>query len=267
MSDTVYVERSQSKDAVAMRIVQDCRKSLETSNWKLGELASEWVQVTGQTDAQLGERIGFSRKQVQQRRSVWERWGHVKFDGGQRAWELGLEWTHFRAAVGWDDADECLQWALDAGATVAEMIAWRRAQLGEDLFTGMVTDSDIVPDSEVPEDGERAEGKEQRAESIERKAGEDDVPLEVPARVEPVQEPKPVKKPSGKPRENVRQPRGVDPAKFNLLDELDYVMSSLRDLAGPFVAAKKLEDYVRAVRSHVDEMAAAVKAESGKKGG
>lgn len=262
MSDTVIVERAQSQDAVCMRIIEDCRRSLETCNWKLGELASEWVQVTGKTDGELGDKIGFSRKQVQQRRSVWERWGHVKFDGGQRAWQLGLEWSHFRTAVGWDDADECLQWAIHAGANVAEMIAWRRAQRGEDLFNGLVSDSDVVPDSEVPDEGDgagqRAESEKRKAESGERNAVEsqDDRPLEVPQKVEPVKEPKPAKKP-GKLRENVRQPRGVDPAKFNLLDELDHVMSTLRDLAGPFVAAKKLDDYLRAVRSHVDEMARA----------
>lgn len=270
MAQTAFVERAQSQDAVCMRIIEDCRKSLETCNWKLGELASEWVQVTKKTDGELGEKIGFSRKQVQQRRSVWERWGHVKFDAGQRAWQLGLEWSHFRAAVGWDDADECLQWAIDACANVAEMIAWRRAQRGEDLFNGLVADTDVVPDSEVPEEadgeGQRAESKEQMAESRERRAVESqeaDRPLEVPQRVEPVKEPKPAKKP-GKSRENVRQPRGVDPARFNLLEELDYVMSSLRDLAGPFVAANKVDDYIRAVRSHVDEMNVR-KAESGER--
>lgn len=44
--------------------------------------------------------------------------------------ETILSKQHFEAAEGWPDADECLQWAKDAAATVAEMRAWRRAQNG-----------------------------------------------------------------------------------------------------------------------------------------
>ncbi|MEZ6065027.1 MAG: hypothetical protein R3B90_04825 [Planctomycetaceae bacterium] len=44
-----------------------------------------------------------------------------------------LKWSHYYAAVNWDDSAECLQWANDLGATVAEMKAWRRSQRGEDL--------------------------------------------------------------------------------------------------------------------------------------
>lgn len=37
--------------------------------------------------------------------------------------------------LNWDDAEDCLAWARDEAATVAEMRAWRKAQRGEDLFT------------------------------------------------------------------------------------------------------------------------------------
>jgi hypothetical protein len=46
-----------------------------------------------------------------------------------------LKWSHFYIALAWDDAPECLQWADENGATVAEMKAWRRAIRGEDLTT------------------------------------------------------------------------------------------------------------------------------------
>ena len=39
----------------------------------------------------------------------------------------------FSPIATWDDAPECLQWADENQATVAEMKAWRRALRGEDL--------------------------------------------------------------------------------------------------------------------------------------
>ena len=42
---------------------------------------------------------------------------------------------HLKAAEGWDDRFECLKWAVECRATVAEMRAWHRAQNGLDLFS------------------------------------------------------------------------------------------------------------------------------------
>ena len=44
-----------------------------------------------------------------------------------------LKWSHFYTALNWDDAAECLAWADENEATVAEMRAFRRALHGEDL--------------------------------------------------------------------------------------------------------------------------------------
>ena len=52
-----------------------------------------------------------------------------------------MKWSHFYAAINWDDAAECLQWADDVQAGVAEMKAWRRAQRGEDLNTPAMDDA------------------------------------------------------------------------------------------------------------------------------
>ena len=51
--------------------------------------------------------------------------------------ELAGEFTvaHLEAAEHWDDRLECLRWAVEAKATVAEMKAWRRAKNGFDLFS------------------------------------------------------------------------------------------------------------------------------------
>ena len=51
-----------------------------------------------------------------------------------------LKWSHFYAALNWDDAPECLQWADENQSTVAEMKAWRRALRGEDLTVDAAND-------------------------------------------------------------------------------------------------------------------------------
>jgi hypothetical protein len=54
--------------------------------------------------------------------------------------DLAGEFTvaHLEAAESWPDRFECLRWAVEARATVAEMTAWHRAQNGLDLFSGDV---------------------------------------------------------------------------------------------------------------------------------
>lgn len=46
--------------------------------------------------------------------------------------DLSIE--HIRAAAGWDDWQECLIWAIEARATVKEMVLWHMAKNGLDLF-------------------------------------------------------------------------------------------------------------------------------------
>ena len=65
-----------------------------------------------------------------------------------------LKWSHFYVALNWDNAAECLQWADENQANVAEMRAWRRLQRGEDLTTQSELDqlADESLTSFVPED-------------------------------------------------------------------------------------------------------------------
>ncbi|QDU38401.1 hypothetical protein Mal4_27280 [Maioricimonas rarisocia] len=110
-------------------LVEKAQNALNQCNWVIGECAAQWTQryAQGRTDADFGARIGLSGDQVYQRRRVWETFADVHDDYPK------LKWSHFYAALNWDDAADCLQWANEIGATVAEMKAWRRAQHGEDL--------------------------------------------------------------------------------------------------------------------------------------
>lgn len=112
------------------QLISRARDAVSQCNWVVGECACHWTKryARGRTDSDFGQMVGLSGDQIYQRRRVWESFGdsHGKYQG--------LKWSFFYVALNWDDAEDCLQWAQDAEATVSEMRAWRRAQRGEDLF-------------------------------------------------------------------------------------------------------------------------------------
>ncbi len=120
--ETVREETEASLIARAQTAVSRC-------NWEVGECAALWTKrfARGRTDADFAALVSLSGDQVYQRRRVWETFADVYQNYPT------LKWSHFYSAINWDDAAECLQWAEDVQAGVAEMKAWRRAQRGEDL--------------------------------------------------------------------------------------------------------------------------------------
>lgn len=110
-------------------LVNKAQDAVSQCNWVVGECAAKWTTkyARGRTDADFATLVGLSPDQVYQRRRVWETFGDVY--GNYAA----LKWSHFYVALNWDDAPECLQWAEENEATVAEMKAWRRAVRGEEV--------------------------------------------------------------------------------------------------------------------------------------
>lgn len=145
-AEVVREETEASLIARAQTAVSKC-------NWEVGECAAIWTKrfSRGRTDSDFATLVSLSADQVYQRRRVWETFADVYQNYPT------LKWSHFYAALNWDDAAECLQWAEDVQAGVAEMKAWRRAQRGEDLdsrpieeaFDGMPTEpalaSELAP--------------------------------------------------------------------------------------------------------------------------
>lgn len=111
------------------QLIQTAQAAVSSCNWVVGECAAKWTvkYAKGRTDTDFATEIGLTPDQVYQRRRVWETFGDVYTEYGN------LKWSHFYVALNWDDAPECLQWAEENEATVAEMRAWRRAVQGEDL--------------------------------------------------------------------------------------------------------------------------------------
>ena len=110
-------------------LIDTAQLAVSRCNWVVGECASKWTRkyARGRSDADFGNQVGLSADQVFQRRRVWETFGDVVDEYPQ------LKWSHFYVVINWDNAAECLQWAEENTATVAEMRAWGRAQRGEDL--------------------------------------------------------------------------------------------------------------------------------------
>lgn len=123
-------------------LVQRAQTAVSRCNWEVGVCAAKWTQryARGRTDTDFAAMVGLSADQVFQRRRVAETFGDVHQDYEP------LKWSHFYTALNWDDARDCLQWASENQATVAEMKAWRRAIRGEDL-TEMPADAPVQMDS------------------------------------------------------------------------------------------------------------------------
>jgi hypothetical protein len=118
-------------------LISRAQLAVSQCNWVVGECAARWTQryAKGRTDADFGQLVGLSGDQVYQRRRVWETFGDVR-DGYP-----GLKWSHFYVSLNWDDAPECLQWAEENQATIAELKMWRRTMHGSDA----ADDSPIDP--------------------------------------------------------------------------------------------------------------------------
>lgn len=125
MPDTPQLRVTETED----ELVSKAQTAVSQCNWTVGECAAKWTRkyARGRTDADFAALVGLSADQVFQRRRVFETFGEI-----HETWPT-LKWSHFYVALNWDDAAECLEWAAENEAAVAEMRAWRRALRGEDL--------------------------------------------------------------------------------------------------------------------------------------
>ncbi|MSR56704.1 MAG: hypothetical protein EXS05_03415 [Planctomycetaceae bacterium] len=174
-------------DETEQQLISTAQEAVSQCRWVVGECAAKWTQryARGRTDADFAALVGITPDQVFQRRRVWETFGTVRGDFRK------LKWSHFYAALTWDDALESLRWAAEMEAPVAEMRAWRRARHGEDLSVlvddevvrYLPTEPEFVQDpSQFAAAGERGEarpgtfgaaGERTASSSVARQAGDD----------------------------------------------------------------------------------------------
>ena len=155
-------------------------KLISTTNWEKGQIIFEWRQalmgsespVSAYSDEAWSRRVGgVTPQHVGRLRRVYERFyeSHTVYPG--------LYWSHFWAALDWDDAELWLAGASEGGLSVSQMRRTRWEATGADPVTEpdesqlVVTsdDEDYEPLKEVEEemsvqDGTRAVAEGPRAE-------------------------------------------------------------------------------------------------------
>ncbi|MGD9719975.1 MAG: hypothetical protein AB7O59_02030 [Pirellulales bacterium] len=120
-------------DQTSDQFVGQWRQLVSTTNWEKGRIIHAWRESLQASDAPASEstdeawsrRVGYVTPQhVGRLRRVWERFAE------SRESFAGLFWSHFQAALDWDDAEMWLEGAVQSDWSVAQMRAQRYEALG-----------------------------------------------------------------------------------------------------------------------------------------
>jgi hypothetical protein len=143
-------------DETSAAFLGQWQRLVSTTNWEKGRIIHEWrqsLEAEGATPAQFSDeawsrRVGnVTSQHVGRLRRVFERFGDAHSD------YPGLFWSHFLAALDWDDAEMWLEGAVHNRWSIAQMRQQRWESLGaiaderpldEDVVTAEV-DEDSVP--------------------------------------------------------------------------------------------------------------------------
>jgi hypothetical protein len=134
------------------------KRLVSTTNWEKGQIISQWRAALVEAGADVSEysddvwsrQVGqVTPQHVGRLRRVFERFGDVRDE------YAGLYWSHFQAALDWDDAEMWLEGAVQKHWSIADM----RAQRAEVLGTPNDGQSlDEALNSELDEDAESLSG-------------------------------------------------------------------------------------------------------------
>ncbi len=153
-----FADESQVEDASA-EFVGRWNRLVSTTNWEKGRIISQWRERLVQAGAPLAacsdeawsRRVGgVSPQHVGRLRRVWQRFAAVCEQYS------GLFWSHFQAALDWDDAEMWLEGAVQSGWSVARMRAERWQAMGG-LPEQAPREEDVAA-AEMDEDFTPAEG-------------------------------------------------------------------------------------------------------------
>lgn len=131
------------------------QRLVSTTNWEKGKILADWRTELVERGAAAGEysdeawsrQVGnVSPQHVGRLRRVWERFGEV------RETYQGLFWSHFQAALDWEDAELWLEGAVQSRWSISQMRAQRAESLGQ-----VVEPSDEVSPEEYDADAGEAD--------------------------------------------------------------------------------------------------------------
>lgn len=126
-------DSSGSFELASRPYVDRWNRLISQTNWHKGRIIAEWreamiaagMPATGYSDEAWASRVGgITSQHVGRLRRVWERFGQV-FSGYR-----GLYWSHFQAALDWDDAEMWLEGAVQNAWSISQMRERRAEALG-----------------------------------------------------------------------------------------------------------------------------------------
>lgn len=154
--DATLEETSTAVEETSVEYLGRWNRLVSTTNWEKGRIISEWrrnlmeadAPTTAYSDEAWSRRVGnVSPQHVGRLRRVFDQFGEVQED------YAGLYWSHFQAALDWNDAEMWLEGAVQSGWSVAQMRAQRWEAMGapadkkprdEDVITAE-RDEDVAP--------------------------------------------------------------------------------------------------------------------------
>lgn len=167
--DTASTETAQVEQTSAEYLGR-WNRLVSSTNWEKGRIIALWRQalidagspVQSYSDESWARRTGnVSGQHVGRLRRVWERFGQAVGD------YPGLFWSHFQAALDWEDAEMWLEGAVRSNWSVSQMRDNRWETLGSPPDQ-KPQDQDVVAE-EMDEDADAAE--EPMAEAIRESVG------------------------------------------------------------------------------------------------
>ena len=157
---------------------------VSTTNWEKGRIIHQWREALAAAEAPATESSdeawarlvgGVTGQHTGRLRRTYRRFGETYAD------YEGLYWSHFHAALEWDDAEMWLEGAVQNGWSVSQMRRTRWETLGgdkrneprdEDVTTSEL-DEDFEPALNRDPDGSTIEGRYDEAQSGPRHDGPD----------------------------------------------------------------------------------------------
>ena len=149
-------------DETSAQFLGEWQRLVSTTNWDKGRIIHTWREVLIAREAPAAEysdeawsrRVGnVTPQHVGRLRRVFERFGETRSD------YRGLFWSHFQAALDWNDAEMWLEGAVQSEWSIAQMRGQRWEALGgngelepdSESATGVELDedADVVDDSVV----------------------------------------------------------------------------------------------------------------------
>lgn len=164
---------------------------VSTTNWEKGRIIFEWRQALQQADAPSSvysdeawsQQVGnVTPQHVGRLRRVFERFEAVHEQ------YTGLFWSHFQAAIDWDDAEMYLEGAVQNDWSVSQMRTQRWEALGgqpdqqpndADIVSSEIDeDVAVANDASLPASISESYGEVHDADDLGSEAADDDVPFD-----------------------------------------------------------------------------------------